>query len=248
MNYKISIITVCYNAASEIEKTIQSVIDQTFLDYEYIIVDGKSTDSTMDIVYKYRDRIHQIVSEPDNGIYDAMNKGTRIASGEWLLFMNTGDMFANNRVLENVFISNYPDEIQCIYSDIYMPDSKGNWRICPMFFENGGFIHQSAIYRRKLHDVFGLYVVTKKLIISDYLFFVRLRRDQVKKIDTIIAYYKGCGVTSVGNWTRQQSLCADVAYGKRTLWGMLIVYIARQIGDHFPIPIKRRVKKMLSKL
>jgi hypothetical protein len=116
-----------------------------------------------------------------------------------------------------------------------------------LFFENGGLIHQSTIYRRKLHNEFGSYVVTKKLIISDYLFFVRLRSDQVKKIDTIIAFYKGGGISSDGNWTRQQSLCADVAYGKRTLWGMLIIYIARQLGDYFPTHIKRRVKKILSK-
>jgi len=247
MNYKISIITVCYNAENEIERTIQSVIDQTFHDYEYIIVDGASKDSTMDIVNKYSDRIHQIVSEPDSGIYDAMNKGTKIANGEWMIFMNAGDLFADNRVLENVFAISYPTTIQCLYSDIYMPDSKGNWSVCPMFFENGGLNHQSTIYRRELHNEFGLYVVTKKLIISDYLFFVRLRNDQVKKIDTIIAYYKGGGVSSNGNWTRQQSLCADVAYGKRTIWGMLIIYIARQLGDYFPTQIKRRVKKILSK-
>lgn len=247
MNYKISIITVCYNAADEIERTIQSVIEQTFHDYEYIIVDGASKDSTMDIVDQYSNRIHKIVSEPDNGIYDAMNKGTRIANGEWMIFMNAGDLFSDNRVLENVFADCYPDTIQCLYSDVYMPDSKGNWSVCPLFFENGGLIHQSTIYRRKLHNEFGLYVVTKKLIISDYLFFVRLRSDQVKKIDTIIAYYKGGGISSDGNWARQQSLCADVAYGKRTFWGMLIMYFLRQLGDYFPDSIKRRVKKILAR-
>ena len=78
---RISIITVCYNAEATIEQTIRSVVQQTYSNIEYIIVDGNSTDRTMDIVHSYEAQISQIISEPDSGIYDAMNKGIRVAKG-----------------------------------------------------------------------------------------------------------------------------------------------------------------------
>ena len=92
---KFSIITVTYNAGKVLEDTIQSVITQTYKNVEYIIVDGKSTDGTMDIVNRYREHIHTIVSEPDKGLYDAMNKGIDLATGDYLCFLNAGDELNN---------------------------------------------------------------------------------------------------------------------------------------------------------
>ena len=88
---KFSIITVTYNAGALIEDTIQSVITQTYKNIEYIIVDGASTDKTMSIVTRYREHIHTVVSEPDHGLYDAMNKGIRLATGDYVCFLNAGD-------------------------------------------------------------------------------------------------------------------------------------------------------------
>ena len=99
----ISIITVSYNAATTIEQTILSVINQTYPNIEYIIIDGGSTDGTIDIIKKYVDKISYWISEPDKGIYDAMNKGIKIASGEWINFMNCGDSFYSNTVIKEVF-------------------------------------------------------------------------------------------------------------------------------------------------
>ena len=90
---KVTVVTVCYNAVKEIEKTIQSVIGQTYDNVEYIIVDGGSTDGTLDIIRKYSSRITRWVSEPDKGIFDAMNKSARMATGEYINFMNAGDLF-----------------------------------------------------------------------------------------------------------------------------------------------------------
>ena len=98
---KISVVTVCYNAQNEIEETILSIINQTYDNVEFIIIDGGSTDGTCDIIKKYQNRIAYFVSEPDKGIYDAMNKGLDNCTGSWVIFMNAGDTFANNNVISN---------------------------------------------------------------------------------------------------------------------------------------------------
>lgn len=112
---KVSIITVCRNAAELIEATMLSVLNQKYGNIEYIIIDGASTDGTQDIVNKYFDRIAYFISEPDKGIYDAMNKGLSHATGEWVNFMNAGDTFADDMVLADMFDGNvYGDEVKVI--------------------------------------------------------------------------------------------------------------------------------------
>ncbi|WP_285799193.1 glycosyltransferase family 2 protein [Duncaniella freteri] len=109
---KISIVTVCYNAVSVIENTILSVINQTYPDIEYIIIDGGSTDGTVEIIEKYSDRLAYWVSEPDNGIYDAMNKGIKVVTGDYINFMNAGDTFINTEIIASValYIELNPDK------------------------------------------------------------------------------------------------------------------------------------------
>lgn len=99
---KFSIVTIVYNGEKEIERTIQSVINQSYKDYEYILIDGASNDGTMQIVDKYKEYFTRIISEPDNGIYNAMNKGLKMCTGDYVLFANCGDMIASPLVLENV--------------------------------------------------------------------------------------------------------------------------------------------------
>lgn len=124
----ISIVTVSYNAVSTIEQTILSVINQTYPHIEYIIIDGGSTDGTVDIIKKYADKIAYWVSEPDKGIYDAMNKGIKVATGEWINFMNAGDCFANIYCIENIFSHQIEKNIHMIYGDInYIKNEKINY-------------------------------------------------------------------------------------------------------------------------
>lgn len=114
----ISIVTVVYNGEKYIEETIQSIINQTYDNVEYIIIDGGSTDSTLEIIKKYEYAIDYWVSEKDNGIYDAMNKGIDTASGEWINFMNAGDIFFVFDMLDKIFVKNVFQNIDIIYGDV----------------------------------------------------------------------------------------------------------------------------------
>ena len=117
-NYpKVSIITVVYNGIEFLEETIKSVIAQTYPNIEYIIVDGGSKDGTLDIIKKYEAHISKWISEPDKGIYDAMNKGIDLATGDWQNFLNAGDSFVDNNVLEKIFTTNL-ENITLVYGDI----------------------------------------------------------------------------------------------------------------------------------
>lgn len=93
---------MCYNADACIESTIKSVINQNYINFEYIIIDGGSTDKTLNIIDKYNDKINMIISESDKGIYDAMNKGLNLANGQFVNFLNAGDTFCNNGILQLV--------------------------------------------------------------------------------------------------------------------------------------------------
>ena len=97
---KFSIITVTYNAGAVLEDTIQSVITQTYKNVEYIIVDGGSKDRTLQIVEQYKEHIHIVISEPDKGLYDAMNKGIKLATGDYLCFLNAGDELHEDDTLQ----------------------------------------------------------------------------------------------------------------------------------------------------
>jgi glycosyltransferase involved in cell wall biosynthesis len=99
---KISIITVCYNSAKTIERTFQSVRKQTYSNIEYIVIDGNSIDNTLKIIENYKDIITKVISEPDKGLYDAMNKGIKLAKGDIIGILNSDDVFYSNKTLEEV--------------------------------------------------------------------------------------------------------------------------------------------------
>ncbi|WP_287641677.1 glycosyltransferase family 2 protein [Bacteroides sp.] len=126
---KFSVITVCYNAQATLEDTIQSVIAQTYHHVEYIIVDGASKDRTLSIINRYRDRITTVVSEPDKGLYDAMNKGLRLATGDYVCFLNAGDSFHEDDTLQQMVhtlreLTELPD---VLYGETALVDAEGHF-------------------------------------------------------------------------------------------------------------------------
>ena len=125
---KFSIITVTYNAEKVLEDTIQSVISQTYRNVEYIIVDGASKDHTLEIVNKYHNRINKVISEPDKGLYDAMNKGIQLATGDYLCFLNAGDKFHDSETLQKIVHTLKGQELpDVIYGETAIVDEEGHF-------------------------------------------------------------------------------------------------------------------------
>lgn len=215
---KVSVVTVVYNDVKKIENTVNSVISQSYNNKEFIIVDGGSNDGTLEIIKKYDFSIDSFISEKDRGIYDAMNKGVSLATGEWIIFMNSGDCFVDNKVLENIFRKEIPAHISFIYSDFYDARKKSMTKAS---FEGGLLLHQNIIYRRKKHSEYGFYAVTDKYIVSDYLFFLRFKNNEVMKTDTIIAVNEDAGASN-GKWCVLQRLCCDYLF-RRISFTKLIV-------------------------
>src|ERR1700761_3218970 len=113
---RLSVITINYNNSAGLKRTIESIVSQDFADFEYIVIDGASTDGSAEVIKQYESQISYWVSEPDSGIYDAMNKGVRQAKGEYLLMINSGDLLVNNKVLDTVFKLNELKDI--VYGNV----------------------------------------------------------------------------------------------------------------------------------
>jgi glycosyltransferase involved in cell wall biosynthesis len=119
----LSVITVVYNNVDHVERTLLSVLNQTYPHIEYIVIDGASTDGTLQVIEKYKDRIAKLISEPDKGIYDAMNKGLAVATGDYVLFMNSGDEIYDPETVANIFAS--ADNADIYYGETEMLNDKG---------------------------------------------------------------------------------------------------------------------------
>lgn len=193
----ISVVTVVFNGAKTLEQTIQSVVNQTYDNIEYIIIDGNSTDGTLDIIKKYEDKIDYWQSEPDNGIYDAMNKGIKLASGEWINFMNAGDMFFSDSVLKNIFYKKKEyEKVDVIYGDVCINDTIVKPRKLYSFSYTLPFCHQAS-FTRIFNDM--QYSVKYK-IISDYIFYKELYRNKAKffYVNSPVSFFDASGISS--NW------------------------------------------------
>ncbi|RZK45098.1 MAG: glycosyltransferase [Hymenobacter sp.] len=174
---KLSIITISYNNEADLEQTIKSVLEQTWSAFEYIIIDGGSTDKSAEIIEGYQSKLTYWVSEPDQGIYHAMNKGISRATGEYLLMLNAGDFLAETDVLERVFATNAHQE-DLLVGDVHrtangeiFQDSQYAAPLTFSFFRKTSISHQATFIKRSLHDTVGLYDEGLRFS-SDWKFFV----------------------------------------------------------------------------
>lgn len=243
-NPKISVVTVCYNAAETIEQTILSVINQTYPNIEYIVIDGASTDGTVDIVNKYHDKIACFISEPDKGIYDAMNKGIKVATGEWINFMNAGDGFANSSVLMDISIQNVPLEKSFIYSDTYITNSGRILYKMESSYEKGNIQHQSSIYKKSLHENYGVYISHQRRIISDYIFFNQIPPHLFYKTPVVISKYDNTGF-SQGAWCFLQKHCCDYIFGRLSFPLLCITLLFFELKQLIPSKLKKLAKSLI---
>lgn len=211
---KISIITVCYNSEATIRDTIESVLSQSYSDVEYIIIDGASSDGTMQIVEEYCNRISTVVSEPDKGIYDAMNKGIKLATGDVIGILNSDDFFADNTVISAVAdVFENDDSISGIYGDLiyvqrnncdikirdYSSDFFTKWKI-----RFGLMLPHPTLYlKREVFTDFGFYKLTYR-VAADFEFIARLvvGGTVLRRLPKVMVKMRDGGISSTGVWWR----------------------------------------------
>lgn len=208
---RVSIITVCYNSEKTIRDTIESVLAQTYSNIEYIIIDGASSDSTLSIVNEYKDKITHVYSEPDKGIYDAMNKGIQLASGDVVGILNSDDFYESNDVIKSV-VNCFKDSPQqdIIFGDVVIvnPDNLektirhyriSHFKTWKLRF---GWMppHPASFIKLKAYKETGLYSLKYK-IASDYDMFVRLlviNQFKFTYLNKILVRMRSGGISTSG--------------------------------------------------
>jgi glycosyltransferase involved in cell wall biosynthesis len=195
----VSVITVCFNCKHDIEATLQSILGQNHISFEYIIVDGGSTDGTMEIIEKYRDKIDVLISEPDKGIFDAMNKGLNRASGTWVNFMNAGDTFYDLGTLSKVFENEtYPGVGVVFGSKVTNGEILHPAKLSSLKYGGIMACHQSIFYNCEICGN-ELYYKTKYQHYGDIELTRRLYLKKIpfQQVDVVISDYKGSGFSSI---------------------------------------------------
>ena len=240
-NPLITIITVSYNAVLDIEATILSVIEQTYPLIEYIIIDGGSTDGTLEIIKKYENQITHWISEPDNGIYDAMNKGIQLAKGEWINFMNAGDLFYNENTIYNIHFEDMNDNIKVIYGDTIKKKAKRKIKIKA---KNINTIHRGIIC---CHQSVFVSLTNKKDILFDcsykissdynqiYNLYFKYKKEAFKYVPIVVSIFDGeFGLSSKNRLQLYKEQLDIRSKRKNLIWYIdYIRYKTRLIIKHF---------------
>lgn len=231
----ISIITVIYNGKKHLEETIQSVINQTYENIEYIVIDGGSTDGTLDIIQKYDDQIDYWVSERDKGIYDAWNKGLFIAKGEWIGFLGADDMYTKdaienyvNKIIENNEID-YISSKTTLYDDqkilLRTIGNKWNWKSFSRFMN---VAHVGSLHNRTLYEKVGLYDLDFK-ICGDYELLLRSKSKlRVAFVDKILTHMRVGGISNSNFRVFKETYDAKIKHNTRKyiLFAKMDMYFA----------------------
>lgn len=209
---KLTIITINYNNAIGLKKTIQSIVEQSFLDFEYIVIDGGSTDESVSIIKENENKIHYWVSEKDKGIYNAMNKGIEQATSEYVLFVNSGDYLFSNSVIEKSI--SYLNDIDLITFDLeclsetqkYLFPAPDALKFSNLYF--GTLPHPSTFIKRKLFNEIGYYDETLK-IVSDWKFFILALYKfdcSYLKVNQVLTTFCLDGVSSTQDFSQERKL------------------------------------------
>lgn len=220
MGMTLSVITINFNNAEGLKRTIESIEGQTFSDYEHIIIDGASTDGSVDILREYQNnstRKIKVISEPDSGIYNAMNKGIRMSCGDYLNFMNSGDCFYSSVSLSGLFKNSYSEDI-LICDAIFM--FKGHEVVfCDAsscnydydFFMRGSLPHQASFFKRSTFDKYGIYDESLR-IVADWKYFVETiyyGGATTKYVPVKMCLYEGNGISSGKSMQNERKKVAD---------------------------------------
>lgn len=202
---KLSIITINLNNKQGLKKTMESVFSQSLNVFEYIVIDGNSNDGSNEEILKHESKITHWLSEPDSGIYNAMNKGIKLAKGEYLLFLNSGDYLESPSTIENVLNQLHTDDI--VYGNMIIDrDGKYFQGISPSHLEfeemiRGTLWHPVSFIKKELFDKYGLYREKYK-IISDYEFFLRtifVEKVKTRHINIFVSVFNTQGLGSSPN-------------------------------------------------
>lgn len=207
---KISIITVTYNSSKTLKDTLESVLKQTYKNYEHIIVDGLSKDNTMEIVKEYEDKYDgklKYISEKDTGLYDAMNKGIKMATGDIVGILNSDDIYANEKVLEKIAATFNKEQCDGTYADLIFMDEETMskpqriWKSPKGKLENGWHpAHPTLYLKKEVYDKIGLFNLEYR-IVADYDFMIRMMKNKdikLKYINDYIVYMRVGGTSTAG--------------------------------------------------
>ena len=199
---KISVITINFNGGSQLENTLQSVASQTYRDFEFIVIDGGSSDQSLELLDKYSKKITFWVSEPDSGIYNAQNKGLIKAKGEYVLFLNSGDSLFSARIFEDVV--EFLDGTDIVYGDLMIRGKGKEWikkyneNVTFSYFLKDTLPHQGSFLKRALFNAIGFY--NENLIVSsDWEFFLKaisLKSTTLTYLNFVVANYDYTGISS----------------------------------------------------
>lgn len=200
---KLSILTINRNNLSGLTITLNGIFKQTYTDFESIIIDGNSSDGSAELINKNKDKFSYSVSEPDSGIYNAMNKGILQAHGEYILFLNSGDCLAGEHVLSSVFDKQPVADI--FTGDVLIPRKGSNeeiWR-APEKFDlqtalMSGLAHPGSFIKRELFQKYGLYNENRK-IVADWEFFLKaiiINKSSYSRIPVIVSVFDDTGIST----------------------------------------------------
>ena len=247
--YRISIITVSYNAGKTIEQAIRSVVCQTYDNIEYIIIDGMSTDNTVDIIKKYKNNLFYWVSEKDCGIYDAMNKGIKAAGGDYVYFLGADDCLFQKNTIQTV-VDCLCDDVDVLSAGVYLVDEElkverymdGSFAGEKKGFNGLMIPHQGMFVRRRLFESRQFDLRYK--IASDYDLFLRLYLDPTIKFSfqqMAIAYYSSGGISTYSYESNAEYIDIMTKYH---LDNKIISYVR----SRFNSPWKQSIKLLLRRI